>query len=142
MLNDMITGIAKALGGAFGSDYRVYINDVRQGLSEPCFFIAALKNEQSPLIGDRAIWRNPFVIHYCPGTPDDNVELYSAAARLMYALRYITLPDGGLLRGRTMRYEAVDGVLHFFAAYNLIVNIPGELPVMEVLGTDINPKKG
>lgn len=142
MLNDIITGIAKALGGAFGSDYRVYINDVRQGLSEPCFFIAALKPEQSPLLGDRAVWRNPFVIHYFPRTPDANEELYDTAVRLMYALRYITLPDGGLLRGRSISYEAVDGVLHFFITYNVIVNIPRELPIMETLGTDINPKKG
>ena len=142
MLNDIITGIAKTLGDAFGSDYRVYIDDVKQGLSEPCFFIAALQPEQSPLLGDRAVWRNPFVIHYFPRTPGDNGELYSAAVRLMYALRYITLPGGDLLRGRAMRYEAVDGVLHFFVTYNIIVNIPRELPVMEILGTDINPKKG
>ena len=142
MLNDIITGSAKALGGAFGSDYRVYIDDVKQGLSEPCFFVAALKSEQSPLLGDRAVWRNPFVIHYFPRTPNANEELYGAAARLMYALRYIALPDGDPLRGRAMRYEAVDGVLHFFVTYTIIVNIPRELPVMETLGTDINPKKG
>lgn len=142
MLNDIITGIAKALGAAFGSGYRVYKNDVKQGLTEPCFFIAALKPEQTPLLGDRAIWRNPFDIHYFPKEPAANEELYSAAVRLMYGLRYITLPDGSPLRGRSLSYEAVGGVLHFFVTYNVIVNIPRELPKMEILDTDINPKKG
>ena len=142
MLNDIITGIAKALGAAFGSEYRVYKNDVQQGLTEPCFFIATLRPEQTQLLGDRAIWRNPFDIHYFPKEPGTNEELYNAAVRLMYALRYITLPDGDMLRGRSLSYEAVDGVLHCFVSYNLIVTIPRELPEMETLDTDIYPKKG
>lgn len=141
MLNDIITGIAKALGTAFGSEYRVYKNDVQQGLTEPCFFIAVLRPEQTQLLGDRAIWRNPFDIHYFPQEPT-NEELYAAAVRLMYGLRYITLPDGELLRGRSLSYEVVDGVLHFFVTYNMIVTIPRELPRMETLDTDIKPKKG
>jgi len=48
------------LGSTFGSEYRVYKNDVQQGLTEPCFFIASLKPEQTPLLRDRAIWRHPF----------------------------------------------------------------------------------
>lgn len=142
MLGDIITGIAKALGAAFGSEYRVYENDVQQGMTEPCFFIAALRPEQTQLLGDRAIWRNPFDIQHFPKEPGTNAELYSVAARLMYALRYITLPGGDLLRGRSISYETVDGVLHFFVSYNMIVNIPRELPVMETLDTDIRPKKG
>lgn len=141
MLNDIITGIAKALGTAFGSEYRVYKNDVKQGLTEPCFFIAALKPEQTPLLGERAIWRSPFDVHFFPKAPGTNEELYNAAQRLMYCLRYITLPNGDLLRGRSISYEAVDGVLHFFVSYNMIVDIPKELPIMETLDIDANPKK-
>ncbi|MCM1297134.1 MAG: hypothetical protein NC311_16460 [Muribaculaceae bacterium] len=142
MLNDIITGIAKALGTGFGLDYRVYKNDVKQGLTEPCFFIAVLKPEQTPLLGDRAIWRNPFDIHYFPKEPGTNEELYNVATKLMYYLRYITLPDGDMLRGMSISYEAVDGVLHFFVSYNMIVNIPKELPNMETLTVDAKTKKG
>jgi len=142
MLNDIITGIAKALGNTFGSEYRVYMNDVKQGLTEPCFFIAALKPEQKPLLGDRAIWRNPFDVHFFPKEPGTNEELYNVAVRLMYGLRYITLPDGDLLRGTSISYEAVDGVLHFFVNYNMIVNIPKELPNMETLKINQHTKKG
>lgn len=60
----------------------------------------------------------------------------------MYELRYITLPNGDLLRGVSISYKAVDRVLHFFVTYNMIVNIPKELPTMETLETDVRPKKG
>lgn len=142
MLNDIITGIANALGTAFGPKYRVYKNDVKQGLTEPCFFVALLKPDQTPLLGDRAIWHNPFDIHFFSKEPATNKELYNVAELLMYGLRYITLPNGNLLRGVSMSYETVDGVLHFFVTYNMIVNIPKELPTMETLETDINTKKG
>jgi len=142
LLNGIITGIAKALGAAFGSEYRVYENDVKQGLTEPCFFIALLKPERTPLLGDRAIWRNPFDIHYFPRDGGANTELYQVAESLVDALRYISLPNGDMLRGTSMSYEAVDGVLHFFVNYNMVVNIPKELPCMETLHTDMKTKKG
>lgn len=142
MLNDIITGIAKALGNTFGSEYRVYENDVKQGLTEPCFFIATLKPEQTPLLGDRAIWRNPFDIHYIPKDGGTNAELYNVAEYLMYGLRYITTPKGDTLRGTSISYEVVDGVLHFFVNYNVVVNIPKELPTMETLTVDAKTKKG
>ena len=142
MLNDIITGIAQALGTTFGSEFRVYKNDVKQGFTEPCFFIATLKPEQKPLLGDRAIWRNPFDIHYFPKDGGTNEELYNVAEYLMFGLRYITLPNGDMLRGTSISYEVVEGVLHFFVNYNMIVNIPKELPTMETLEIDQHTKKG
>ena len=64
------------------------------------------------------------------------------AYQLMYCLRYITIPCGDMLRGTSISYEVVDGVLHFFVNYNLIVNIPKELPTMETLEIDQHTKKG
>lgn len=142
MLNEIITGIAKALGAAFGSGYRVYKNDVQQGLTEPCFFIASLKPEQTPLRGDRAVWRHPFDVHFFPREPGTNEELYNTAEQLMGALRYITLPNGNLLRGTSLSYEVADGVLHFFATYSMFVDIPKERPNMETLDIDAKTKKG
>ena len=142
MLNDIITGIAEALGTTFGDGYRVYKNDVKQGLTEPCFFIATLKPEQTPMLGERALWRHPFDIHFFPKEPGTNEELYDVAERLMLGLRYIRLPNGDLLRGLSVSYEAIDGVLHFFITYNMIVDIPKELPIMETLDINAYPKKG
>lgn len=142
MLNDIITGIAKALGAIFGPGYRVYKNDVKQGLTEPCFFIATLKPDQKPLLGERSICHYPFDIHFFPKEPGTNEELYDTAERLAFGLRYITLPNGDMLRGLSVSYEAVDGVLHFFVTYNMIAVIPKELPSMETLEIDQHTKKG
>ena len=60
----------------------------------------------------------------------------------MFGLRYITLPNGDMLRGTSISYEVVEGVLHFFVNYNMIVNIPKELPTMETLEIDQHTKKG
>lgn len=89
MLNGIIAGIAKALGTTFGDEFKVYKNDVKQGLTEPCFFIATLKPEQQPLLGDRALWRNPFDIHYFPKDGGTNAELYDVAEHLMYLSQYL-----------------------------------------------------
>ena len=53
---------------------------------------------------------------------------------------YLTLTD--MLRGTSISYEVVEGVLHFFVNYNMIVNIPKELPTMETLEIDQHTKKG
>lgn len=142
MLNDIIVGIARALGAAFGEGFRVYENDVAQGFTEPCFFIAALEPEQTPLLGERAVRRYPFDIHYFPGADGTNAAIYDMAECLLCVMRYIILPDGDKLRGLSMRYRVEDGVLHFFVTYNRIVNIPKEQPVMEILDTDVKTKKG
>lgn len=142
MLNDILAGMAKALGAAFGGGYRVYENDVSQGLQEPCFFIAALRPSQRDLLAGRAVRRYPFDVHFFPAPPGTNAELYDMAERLMAVLRYIELPGGGLLRGRELSYEAVDGVLHFFISYSAVVNAPKVLPNMEILDMDMNTKRG
>ena len=41
MINDIIIGISNAIYAEFGSDYEIYVDDVKQGLNEPCFFIKA-----------------------------------------------------------------------------------------------------
>ncbi len=140
MLNDIITGIAKALGAIFGDECKVYENDVNQGLTEPCFFIAALKPERQPLLGDRAIWRNPFAIYYFPKDGGANAELYTVAEHLMYGLRSIALPNGDLVRGTKMNYEVVDGVLNFFVNYDLIIYKVEPSDAMDEISQDVTVK--
>ena len=122
MLNDIITGIAKALGNTFGSEYRVYENDVKQGLTEPCFFIGVLQPEAKPLLGSRALRRNPLVIQYFPRADGDRAEMLEAAEKLLENLEFIQLLNGDWLHGANMRYEIQNGILHFFVNFNLTVN--------------------
>ena len=142
MLNEIVKGIAVQLNAVFGDGFEIYQNNVEQGLKEPCFFIAVLQPELSPLLGLRALKRNPFDIHYYPADPGDNVEMLDAAERLMTGLEFIELPDGEVLHGTAISYEIIDGVLHFFISFNSVIKRMKELPLMETLETDVNPKKG
>lgn len=125
MLNDIVKGVAKQLGAVFGEGYRVYQNDVKQGLQEPCFFIAVLNPSLEPLLGSRRMKRVPLDVHYFPEDPGNNADLAETGDSLLEALEYITLPDGNLLRGTDMSYQVVDGVLHFFVSYNHTLNRAG-----------------
>lgn len=143
MLNEIIRGISIKLNSVFGDGYAIYQDDVAQGLEEPCFFIAVLKPEWSPLLGRRAMMRNPFVVQYFPTDSGQNEEMYQVADRLMEALEFIILLNGDLLHGTDMNYEVADGVLHFFIHYNLPLIRPEEQINMEDLDVNVDTgKKG
>ncbi len=142
MLNGIVEGIVVQLKAVFEDRCEIYQNNDGQELKKPCFFIAALQPELSPLLGLRALKRNPFDIHYYLAMPGDSTEMLDAAERLMLGLEFIKIPSGELLHGTSMRYEMIEGILHFFICYNMIIKRKKELPLMETLQTDVNPKKG
>ena len=121
MINEIINGIAVKLNQAYGSDYKIYKENIKQGLKEPCFSIVILESEQSAKLPSRYFRSYPFDIHYFPKSSDKpKAEMYDVAERLLMDLEYITVLDN-LCRGSKMRYEIVDGVLHFFVNYDLFV---------------------
>lgn len=122
MVNDLIDGISIKLNQVFGDDVRIYGDeDVKQGLTEPCFFIAVLNPSQNNVIGTRSFRQNPFDIHYFPAVQGSNEELQGKASELYDALEYITLINGDVVRGTKMNYEIIGGVLHFFVNYNMFI---------------------
>lgn len=137
MLNEIIKGVSMMLKNTFGDGYKVYENDVKQGLKPPCFFIGVLKPELSPLVGKRYLSTNPLDVRFIPLDGGRNAEMFSVAAELLEALEFITLPSGDLLHGTKMNYEVVDGVLHFFVNYNLTLIKPIDDPKMETLDLDV-----
>lgn len=142
MLNEIIKGVSMKLNTSFGDGYKIYQSDVKQGLKEPCFFIAVLQPELSPLLGTRRMNRNPLDVQYIPSGPGENAEMFSVAGKLVEVLEFITLPGGDLLHGTKMNYEVVDGVLHFFVNYNLPMIRPRDETYMETLETDVGTVGG
>ena len=140
--NEIIKGVSMKLNATFGAGYKIYQNDVEQGFKEPCFFIAVLKPDISPLQKNRFMNRNPLDVHYFPTSGRNNAELFTMAGDLMECLEFITLPNGDVLHGTSMSYEVQDGVLHFFVNYNLTLRIETEETAMETLETTVEPKKG
>lgn len=142
MINEIIKGVSMKLNAAFGAGYKIYQNDVKQDFKEPCFFIAVLKPDISPLQKNRFMNRNPLDVHYFPTSERNNAKLFDMAGDLMECLEFITLPNGDVLHGTSMSYEVQDGVLHFFVNYNLTLRRPSEETPMEELDVDVEPKKG
>lgn len=119
MINDLINGISIKLRSVFGSDYKIYKEEVKQGLVEPCFNIVVLEPSQEAKLPNRYLRSYPIDVHYFPKTNTKN-EMYEVAEKLLIELEYITVLDN-LCRGIKMRYEIVDGVLHFFVNYDFFV---------------------
>jgi len=119
MINKIIDGISIKLNQVFGDSVRIYSEDVKQGLKEPCFFIAVLNPSNTPLIGSRSFRQHPFDIHYFPEVMNNNNEIQEMASNLYDALEYVTLENGDMVRGTKMNHESIDGVLHFFVNFNM-----------------------
>ena len=119
MVNDLISGIAKKLNSVFGSKYKIYKENIKQGLVEPCFNIVVLEPSQEAKLPNRYLRSYPIDVHYFPETATKS-EMYEVAEKLLIELEYITVLDN-LCRGTKMRYEIVDGVLHFFVNYDFFI---------------------
>lgn len=142
MVNEIRDGISIKLNATFGDGYKVYLKDVRQGLKEPCFFVALLQPERRPMIGPRSFQTNPFDIHYFPIDEADNGEMITVGEQLMEAMEIITLLNGDLIRGTNRKYEIVDGVLHFFVNFNMHLIKPVDATLMETLDVETGTVKG
>ena len=141
MVNNLIDGISIKLNQVFGDGKKIYSETVKQGLKEPCFFIAVLNPSQSKMIGGRYFRQHPFDVHYFPANTDGkNEEMRRVASQLLDGLEYITLTNGDLVRGTNMNYEVVDGVLHFFVQYNMYIKKIEVIDDMETLTMETDVK--
>jgi hypothetical protein len=134
MINSIIEAISIALNKEF-ENYEIYMEEMKQGINEPCFFIACLKPGTELYLGKRYFTNNGFVIQYFPESKDcAQRECNSVAERLKWLLEYITMPDEDKpIRGRNINYEVVDGVLNFFITYDLFILVSEQYDVMETL---------
>ena len=117
MLNDIVKGVSKKLTGEF-KGYRIYQNDVKQGLKLPCFFVSVLKPDISPLGRNRFMSRNSLDVMFFPEDERDNVKMCEVAEKLVWLLEFITLPDGDLLHGANKSWQIEGGILHFFVDFD------------------------
>lgn len=121
MLNDIMTAISQKIRSVFGSEYKIYFDEIAQGFKEPCFFIALLQANQKQIIGNRYFREHFFDIHYYPkSTAGITREVNEVVDKLLMVLEYISM-DGDLIRGTKMKYEVHDQVLHFFINYDVFV---------------------
>ena len=133
MINSIIEAISAALNQEFGDGCEIHMEEIKQGLKEPCFFIFCLNPVSDQFLGKRYFRSSPFCIQYFPESDEKQRECSSVAERMLGCLEYITTNgDDKPIMGTKMKYEVADGILSFFVNFDLFVyKAAGPVPAME-----------
>ena len=116
------------------------MEDIKQDLQKPCFFIASINPTVSPFPGGRYRRENQFIIQYFPQSDTDfQAECNNVAERMFWCLEEIEAM-GSMIRGCNMNYKVVDGVLNFYVNYNFFVRRQKEDTAMGAINRDMHVK--
>lgn len=136
MVNSVLTAVTKQLGSTFGGGYRYYVEDVEQGLKQPCFtvdMLNPLERSKSPVLYDRTM---PLVIHYFSDSVTNAKEdCYAIAERAVECLEYLPFLNT-TLRGENISWQLTDDVLQIFITYKFTTTkAVAEVERMDTLDT-------
>lgn len=131
MLNEIVDGISERLNEAFGDDYEIYTEQVKQGLKEPCFTVSCVNPASTQVLGNRYLRRSLFSVKYFPkSVAGARAECLDVQDKLFLALETITA-GGDLVRGTGINGRFVDGVLVVTVNYDMFVYAISEREPME-----------
>lgn len=144
MINTIIQTVSITLDAEFNEkEYSLHMEEIKQDLKEPCFFIACLNPTTNLFLGKRYFRRNQFVIQYFPEFKENlQSECNAVAERMTLCLEYITTITGEKFRGTKMNYEIIDGVLNFFVNYDCFVYRVDKQTSMGAFESNTNIKEG
>lgn len=143
MINSIIEAISISLNEEFGDGYETHMEEIKQGLKEPCFFITCLNPTTELFLGKRYFRTNQFCIQYFPETNEKQRECNGVAERMLQCLEYITIyGEDKSIMGTKMKYEVVDGVLNFFVNYDCFIRKTEQQTPMESLQASTSVKEG
>ena len=138
MINAIIGAISSALFEEFG--YENHMEEIKQDLQEPCFFISCINPTFRRYMGKRFFRQNKFCIQYFPKSEGAaKEECYSVAERMNFCLEVIQVM-GKPIRGTEITYEVTDGVLHYFVNYDCFVYRMEHAESMDSMRSKINVK--
>ncbi len=139
MINHIIAGISIALDEEFGDAYEIHMEEIKQDLKEPCFFISCLNPTMERFMGKRYFRRNQFCIQYFPSTDSMQAECHDVAERMLWKLEQILVSEEPI-RGTKMKYEVVDEVLNFFVNYDMFIYRAEEIDLMDTIESNTSVK--
>ncbi len=143
MINVIIEAVSVALNEEFGDIYEIHMEEIKQGLKEPCFFISCINPTNRLLLGNRYSRTNQFCIQYFPKSREKQRECNDIAERMWQCLEYITASGADQpIRGTKMHYEVIDSVLNFFVNYDYFVCRKEQQEQMKQLERNTNVKGG
>ena len=142
MVADFLNAVTTQLGKTFGATYHYYVENVEQGLKQPCFtvdMITLVERSKSSFLYDRTM---PLVVHYYNKNPVGNkTECYQIAEQLVECLEYIPFKNT-LIRGEQISWQMVEDVLQVFITYRFTTktDIPFENAMEDLSETNISSK--
>ena len=119
MFNDVVDAICLALSKEF-ADKEIYTEQVKQGFSPPCFFVACINPNEGRFLGDKFQHKGKYEVNYFPNEENANRELVEVSEALSNILETIEV-KGGLMRGTKMESTISDRVLSFLVNYDYFV---------------------
>ena len=135
MLSRVVSAISNTLEKTF-PEVEIYVNKIKQGFEEPCFFIDLLNPSEKQIIGNRYLRSYLFDVVYFPKKKSSE-EIFEVLDKLYSVFEYIELDDGTLIRGIERSSREEDRVLHFFITYEMFIyKLDEEKPKMKKL--DVN----
>lgn len=132
MINKIIDGISIALNAEFGDAYKIYTENVEQGLKEPCFSIVCVSPNNRQFMGKKYFRQNKFCVHFFPSSDEKVAECMDVLDRLYDCLEIIKV-DGEETLGTNMTGEMDSGVLSFLVNYDMFMVKVDEQTNMENL---------
>ena len=119
MVNKVLNAITEALNAEFGSNYRIYTEDVPQGLEPPCFLVtSAITPTRQKQTHVTYLYSPQFVIQYFPGSENGyRSEIHNVIDRLDECLENISVTWATKKTKKTLTETTdvaiVDGVLSY-----------------------------
>lgn len=139
MINAIIEAVSISLNGEFGDGYEIHMEEIKQDLKEPCFFISCINPTSSLFLGKCYLRENLFCVQYFPRKGRERAECNETAERLFACLECLEM-SGKFVKGTGMKCEMADGILNFFVNYDVYVQKKETLPAMEEVAGGITAK--
>lgn len=118
MVNKFLDAITEALDAEFGDGYKIYTEDVQQGLEPPCFLVTAitpLRTRQTRVTYHQSVL---YAIQYFPENEENyRREIHQVISRLDNCLEVINAEygeDTSAPRTENTDTAISDGVLSYF----------------------------
>lgn len=142
MVNKIIDGISIKINKAFGDNYNIYSESIKQGFKEPCFFISTLRSSNERKLLNRGVKEYNFCIQYFPESKDSKeYEINSVLERLYDNFDSIDHEDN-IYYFDDINGESVDGVLNFFITTKVnVMKVKKEEDLFEDINIETTTKE-
>lgn len=127
MINSITEAVSKAIHETFGNGYKIYKEDVKQGIKTPCFIIFIADSSCTKLRGEYDVWTFTMNIVYMPSDINHvQRECNEVKEKLRRCLDVITMKDKSKTRGSAIDFVISDDTLVMMIAYKIMTRTQRE----------------